>query len=93
MFYLWMKFFSFVFRKQKLPNDVSGYNHYSYLEDIYDLVSEVDGRWLDLQHYRMYLSDSLEEHVCFPVCMYVKHLCMYVDMYICIHAMYVYLYV
>jgi hypothetical protein len=45
MFYLWMKSLSFVFRKEKLPNDVSSYNHYSYLEDIYDLISEAEGMW------------------------------------------------
>ncbi|XP_021940697.1 head-specific guanylate cyclase isoform X2 [Zootermopsis nevadensis] len=31
------------FLKEKLPHDVSSYNHYSYLEDIYDLVSEAEG--------------------------------------------------
>jgi hypothetical protein len=46
VFCLWMKSLSyFVFRKEKLPNDVSSCNHYSYLEDIYDLVSEAEGRW------------------------------------------------
>jgi hypothetical protein len=64
MICLWMKSLSsFVFRKEKLPNDVSSYNHYSYLEDIYDLVSEAEGRCHVLQLYHVLFCD-------FPLCMY-----------------------
>ncbi|XP_069688238.1 head-specific guanylate cyclase [Periplaneta americana] len=33
----------YAFLKEKLPNDVNSCTHYSYLEDIYDLVSEAEG--------------------------------------------------